>query len=48
MLPNYGEGKDYAVRRLRKEINEVSERPENPPNPSIIIPFSCDEDFVER
>jgi len=48
MLPNYGEGKDYAVRRLRKEIDEVSERPENPPSPSIMIPFSRDEDFVER
>jgi hypothetical protein len=23
MVPNYGEGKDYAVRRLRKEINEA-------------------------
>jgi len=48
MVPNYGEGKDYAVRRLRKEIDEVSERLENPPNPSIMIPFSRDEDFVER
>jgi hypothetical protein len=23
MVPNYGEGKDYAIRRLRKEINEA-------------------------
>jgi hypothetical protein len=51
LLPNYGEGKDYAVRRLRKEIDEVSERPERPetrPHRSIMIPFSRDEDFVER
>jgi len=48
MVPNYGEGKDYAIRRLRKEIDEVSERPENPLHPSIMIPFSRDEDFVER
>ncbi|KAK0724111.1 hypothetical protein B0H67DRAFT_99888 [Lasiosphaeris hirsuta] len=50
MLPNYGERKDYAVRRLRKEI-EASERPgrpENRPNPSIMVPFSRDEDFVKR
>ena len=48
LLPNYGEGKDYAVRRLLREIDEISERPENTPNPSIMIPFSRDEDFVER
>ena len=51
LLPNYGEGKDYAVRRLRKEIDEISGRPERPehrPNPSIMIPFSRDEDFVQR
>lgn len=51
MLPNYGEGREYAVRRLRKEIDEVLERPERPenrPNPSILIPFSRDKDFVER
>ncbi|KAM7195080.1 P-loop containing nucleoside triphosphate hydrolase protein, partial [Rhypophila sp. PSN 637] len=50
MLPNYGEGKDYAVRRLRKEIDEVSgsEQSESRSNPSIMIPFSRDEDFVER
>ncbi|GAB1311975.1 hypothetical protein MFIFM68171_02185 [Madurella fahalii] len=51
MLPNYGEGKDNAVRRLRKEIAEASEQPERSesrPNPSIMIPFSRDEDFVAR
>lgn len=51
MLPNYGEGKDYAVHRLRKEIDEISGRPERSehrPNPSIMIPFSRDGDFVER
>ncbi|KAK0648357.1 P-loop containing nucleoside triphosphate hydrolase protein [Cercophora newfieldiana] len=51
MVPNYGEGKDYAIRRLRREIDELSERPgrlQNPPNPSIMIPFGRDEDFVER
>jgi hypothetical protein len=48
MLPNYGEGKDNAVRRLRKKINRGSEWPENPPSPSIMIPFGRDEDFIER
>ncbi|KAK5657411.1 hypothetical protein OQA88_2981 [Cercophora sp. LCS_1] len=51
MLPNYGEGRDYAVRRLRKEIDEVSEQPqrrESRPDPSIMIPFSRDGDFVQR
>jgi tetratricopeptide (TPR) repeat protein len=54
LVPNYGEGKDYAVRRLRREIDEVSGRSgrsgrsQNQPNPSIVIPFGRDEDFVER
>ncbi|KAK0613579.1 hypothetical protein B0T14DRAFT_437191 [Immersiella caudata] len=52
MVPNYGEGREYAVRRLRKEIDEASaERPQrraNRPRPSIMIPFSRDEDFVDR
>jgi hypothetical protein len=48
MLPNYGEGKDNAVRRLQEEIDKSSKRPESRPNPSIMIPFSHDEDFIER
>ncbi|KAK0624276.1 heterokaryon incompatibility protein-domain-containing protein [Immersiella caudata] len=51
IVPNYGKGKDYAIRQLRREIDELSERPgrpQNQPNPSIIIPFGRDEDFVKR
>jgi len=51
MLPNYGEGKDYAVRRLRKEIDKVLRQPKRPeiqPSRPIKTLFSCDEDFVKR
>jgi hypothetical protein len=30
MLPNYGEGKDYAVRRLKKEIADAMSRDDTP------------------
>jgi hypothetical protein len=42
MSPRYGEGKSREFNRLRAKINKASTYP------SIVIPFSRDQDFVER
>lgn len=45
----YGEGKDNALKRLQKEMQESSMyQSKQRPQPSLNLPYNRDPDFVER